>query len=150
MSVKVPVDEWLCRKMEKLNITVQEGYPSHTSETAGLARDQFVKPPKKLKWYVMHCEKKDFSCSKVHTWTNEPARMNSAFPRIAQISIFSSCLQTRITGHFKKSGSELHVTSPTCAIRLQLLAGASQEFRTICLHNLRLYRVSRGKISHQG
>ena len=26
VSVKVPVDEWLCRKFEKLNLTVQEGY----------------------------------------------------------------------------------------------------------------------------
>ena len=25
VSVKVPVDEWLCRKFEKLNLTVQEG-----------------------------------------------------------------------------------------------------------------------------
>ena len=41
VSVKVPVDEWLCKKMEQLSITVQEGYPSRTSETAGLARDQF-------------------------------------------------------------------------------------------------------------
>ena len=39
VSVKVPVDEWLCIKMQKFNITVQEGYPSRTSETAGLARD---------------------------------------------------------------------------------------------------------------
>ena len=33
VSVKVPVDEWLCRKFKKLNITVQEGYPSCISET---------------------------------------------------------------------------------------------------------------------
>ena len=90
VSVKVPVDEWLCRKMEKLNITVQEGYPSRTSENAGLSRDQFVKPPKTLKWYNMHCEKKDFSRSKVYTWTNEPARLNSTFPRIANISLPSA------------------------------------------------------------
>ena len=90
VSVKVPVDEWLCKKMEKLNITVQEGYPSRTSETAGLARDQFIKPPKTLKWYGMHCEKKDFSRSKVHTWTNEPARMNSTLPRIANRSLPSA------------------------------------------------------------
>ena len=89
VSVKVPVGEWLCKKMEKLNITLQEGYPSRTSETAGLARDQFVKPPKTLKWYGMHCEK-DFSCAKVHTWTNEPARMNSTFPRIANRSLPSA------------------------------------------------------------
>ena len=90
VTVKVPVDEWLCKKMEKLNITVQEGYPSRTSETAGLARDQFVKSPKTLKWYGMHCEKKDFSRSKVHTWTNEPARMNSTFIRIANRSLPSA------------------------------------------------------------
>ena len=90
VSVKVPVDEWLCRKMEKLNITVQEGYPSHTSENAGLSRDQFVKPPKTLKWYGMHCEKKDFSRSKVYTWTNELARLNSIFPRIANKSLPSA------------------------------------------------------------
>ena len=81
--VKVPVDEWLCRKMEKLNINVQEGYPSRTSENAGLSRDQFVKPAKTLRWYNMHCEKKEFSRSKVYTWTNEPARLNSTFSRIA-------------------------------------------------------------------
>ena len=79
MSVKVPVDDWLCRKFEKLNLTVQEGYPSRTSENAGLNRDQFIKPPKTLKWYGMHTEKKDFSHSKVHTWTTEPARLNSTF-----------------------------------------------------------------------
>ena len=90
VSVKVPVDEWLCRKMEKLNITVQEGYPSGTSENAGLSRDQFVKPPKTLKWYNVHCEKRDFSRSKVYTWTNEPARLNSTFPRIANRSLPSA------------------------------------------------------------
>ena len=69
---------------------MQEGYPSRTSETAGLARDQFIKSPKTLKWYSMHCEKKDFSRSKVYNWTNKPARMNSTFPRIANRSLPSA------------------------------------------------------------
>ena len=90
VSVKVPVDDWLCRKFEKLNITVQEGYPSWASETAGLIRDQFVKPPRTLKWYDMFTEKKDFSRSKVSSWTNQPARLNSSFPRIANRSLPSS------------------------------------------------------------
>ena len=46
VSVKLPVDDWLCRKMEKLNITVAEGYPSKSTEPAGLLRDQFVKTPR--------------------------------------------------------------------------------------------------------
>ena len=43
--VRLPVDEWLCRKMEKLNLTVAEGYPSSNSENSGLLRDQFLKTP---------------------------------------------------------------------------------------------------------
>ena len=84
--------------MEKLNVTIQEGYPSHSSETAGLSRDQFVKPPKTLKWYEMYSEKKDFSCSRVHSWTNEPARLNSSFPRIASHSLHSA-LTSRTVSH---------------------------------------------------
>ena len=30
VSVKLPVDDWLCRKMEKLNLSIAEGYPSKT------------------------------------------------------------------------------------------------------------------------
>ena len=87
VSVKVPVDDWLCHKFEKLNITVQEGYPSRASETAGLVKDQFVKPPRTLKWYDIFAEKKDFSRSKVSSWTNQPDRLNSSFPRIVNRSL---------------------------------------------------------------
>ena len=50
VSVRLPVDEWLCRKFERLNVTVAEGYPSRNSETGGLLRDQFVKTPRSTKW----------------------------------------------------------------------------------------------------
>ena len=69
---------------------MQEGYPSRSSETAGLTKDQFVKPPKTLKWYDLHSEKKDFSRSKVYTWTNEPVHLNSCFQRIANRSLPSA------------------------------------------------------------
>ena len=36
VSVKMPTDEWLCRKMGKLNLTLVEGYPSRSSEAGGL------------------------------------------------------------------------------------------------------------------
>ena len=42
VSVNLPTDEWLCRKMAKLNATLVQGYPTHTSEEGGLLRDQFV------------------------------------------------------------------------------------------------------------
>ena len=46
VSVKLLVDEWLRKKLEKLNVTIAEGYPSRNSETSGLLRDQFVKTPR--------------------------------------------------------------------------------------------------------
>ena len=46
VSVSMPSDEWLCSKMGKLNLTLTEGYPSHSSEAGGLLKDQFVRPPK--------------------------------------------------------------------------------------------------------
>ena len=50
VSVKLPAVEWLYKKLEKLNITITEGYPSKNSETAGLLKDQFVKTPRSSKW----------------------------------------------------------------------------------------------------
>ena len=38
VSVNLPTDEWLCRKMSKLNITLVQGYPTRTSEAGGLLR----------------------------------------------------------------------------------------------------------------
>ena len=69
--VKLPVDEWLCRKFEKLNATVAEGYPSRNTETGGLLRDQFVKTPRSSKWYAMHTDKKDSVSTTVCDWSLE-------------------------------------------------------------------------------
>ena len=45
VSVKLPVDDWLCKKMDKQNLTITEGYPARNTDTAGLLNDQFIKPP---------------------------------------------------------------------------------------------------------
>ena len=34
ISVKLPVDEWLCCKMDKLNLTIVHGYLSRSSEAS--------------------------------------------------------------------------------------------------------------------
>ena len=53
VSVKLPADDWLCYKMEKLNTRVAEGYPSRSQEAAGLKQDQFIRTPKsQAKWYT--------------------------------------------------------------------------------------------------
>ena len=90
VSVKLPVDEWLCRKFERLNVTVAEGYPSRNSETGGLLQDQFVKTPRSSKWYAMHSGKKDSACTSVCDWSPEPAKLNSTFTRVARHSLPSA------------------------------------------------------------
>ena len=38
VSVKLPVDDWLCRKMSSLNLTITEGYPTRNTDNTGLLR----------------------------------------------------------------------------------------------------------------
>ena len=90
ISVAMPPDDWLCQKLERLNLTVAEGYPSRSQDSAGLKRDQFIKVPKSQeKWYKMHLLKSDgphrpgrsvFNCR------NSEAKVNSQFPRITRAS----------------------------------------------------------------
>ena len=87
VSVRLPVDEWLCRKFD---VTVAEGYTSRNSEAGGLLRDQFVKTPWSSKWYAMHTDKKDSASSTVCDWSPEPAKLNSTFTRVARRSLPSA------------------------------------------------------------
>ena len=36
VSVKLPVDDWLCKKMDKLNLAITERYPARNSDTDGM------------------------------------------------------------------------------------------------------------------
>ena len=90
VSVKLPVDEWLCRKFEKLNLIVSEGYPSRNTEAGCLLRDQFVKTPRPSRCYEMHTDKKDSDRSTVCSWSPEPAKLNSAFSKVARRSVPSA------------------------------------------------------------
>ena len=51
ISVQMPTEDWLCRKLAKLNLTMTEGYPSRTTEAGSLPMDHFLRPPKsQTKW----------------------------------------------------------------------------------------------------
>ena len=85
VSVNLPTDEWLCRKMSKLNITLVQGYPTRTSEAGGLLRDHFVRPPKsQQKWYGFHANPKKDSDQSVSSWHTGSSRLNSTYLRIAR------------------------------------------------------------------
>ena len=64
VSVQMPTDDWLCRKLNKLNLTLVEGYPSRSSEASVLLKDQFLRPAKsQAKWYGLYFNHKgDYCC----------------------------------------------------------------------------------------
>ena len=41
VSVQMPTDDWLCKNLSRLNITLVEGYPSCSSEAGGLLKANF-------------------------------------------------------------------------------------------------------------
>ena len=85
ISVNLPTDDWLCRKMDRLNLTLVQGYPSHSSEAGGLQKDQFIKPAKsQVKWYGLH-PSQDKSAGSVSFWHSEPAKLNSTYSRVCQV-----------------------------------------------------------------
>ena len=51
VSVQMPTEDWLCKKLQKLNTTLVEGYASRGSEAGGLLKDVFLRPAKsQSKW----------------------------------------------------------------------------------------------------
>ena len=97
VSVQLPTDEWLCRKISKLNLTLTDGYPSRGAEAGGLHRDQFLKPPRsQAKWYGAHQQTKSSTAETVSSWSSDAAKLNSGYLRIArQAGIATSPPQSR-------------------------------------------------------
>ena len=84
VSVKMPSEDWLCRKLEKLNLTLVEGYPSHGSEAGGLAKDVFLRPARsQSKWHGLNTDPKA-DPSSVSTWSTDASKLNSSYSRIAR------------------------------------------------------------------
>ena len=94
VSVLLLPEDWLCKKLENMNLVLLEGYPSKSSEPGGRYMDQFLHPPKsQSRWYGIHpAEPKDPTRpgKYVNTWPNDAAKINSAFPRIAKQSVANS------------------------------------------------------------
>ena len=77
VSVQMPTEDWLCKKLSKLNFTLVEGYPFCSSEARGLIEDQFLRPAKsQSKWYGLFSDHKVDPLA-VSTWTTDACKLNS-------------------------------------------------------------------------
>ena len=92
VSVKMPTDEWLGKKMGKLNLTLVEGYPSRSSGAGGLLKDQFVRPARsQQKWYGLASDPLKVSSGKsVSSWNTDSSKVNSTYSRIARAAGIAS------------------------------------------------------------
>ena len=89
----MPPDDWLCQKLEKLNTTAPEGYPSRAQDSAGLKNDQFIKIPKsQSRWYQIHTlrpEGPHRPGKNLFSWSHKEAKVNSQFPRLIKASSYA-------------------------------------------------------------
>ena len=90
IAVHMPTEEWLCKKLSKLNITLMEGYPSRTAEAGSLPMDHFLRPPRsQAKWYGLYAEQQTDQ-TKVTSWNTGHSKLNSSFGRIARKAALAS------------------------------------------------------------
>ena len=84
ISVQMPTEDWLCRKLAKLNLNMTEGYPSRTTKASSLPMDHFLRPPKpQTKWYGLYSDQQ-LDLTTVTSWHTGPAKLNNSFGRIAR------------------------------------------------------------------
>ena len=107
VSVTMPTEDWLCKKLSKLNVTLTEGYPTRSSESGGLMKDQLLRPARsQSKWYGLHSDHKGDS-STVKTWSTDSSKLNSCFSRITRQSGLTSaptCFVSLFTRDSAKMG----------------------------------------------
>ena len=86
----MPTEEWLCKKLSRLNITLVEGYPSRTAEAGSLPMDHFLKTPRsQAKWYGLYSDQQA-DPTKVSSWYTGHCKRNSSFGRIFRKAALAS------------------------------------------------------------
>ena len=90
ISVQMPTEDYLCRKLAKLNLTMTEGYPSRTTEAGSLPIDHFLRPPKpQTKWYGLYSEQQ-LDPATVTSWNTGPSKLNNSFGRISRKAVLAA------------------------------------------------------------
>ena len=90
VSVHMPTEEWLCKKLNRLNLTLVEGYPSRTAEAGSLPMEHFLKTPRsQAKWYGLYSEEQT-DPTKVSSWCTGHCKLNSSFGRMSRKAALGS------------------------------------------------------------
>ena len=100
ISINLPLEDWLWRKLEKLNLTLVEGFPSRSADAGGLQRDHFVKNPhSQTKWYGLHTDNPESIGNKTFFLYYDSAQLNSPYSKIIRPVFNTTCFETYLRTH---------------------------------------------------
>ena len=81
VSVKMPTDEWLCKKL-----TMVEGYPSRSSEAGWASQRPVHLTSEVTKWYELHTNQTNIDSDSVSSFNTDASKLNSSYSQIARMS----------------------------------------------------------------
>ena len=129
MSVQMPTEDWLCKKIAKLNLTLVEGYPSRSSKAGGLLMDQFLRTAKsQSKWYGLSSDNKADPIA-VSSWSTE-SKLNNCYSRIARPSGLTFTFVFISMGNLTLARHDAYLTHVKSGIKPDTVA----DLRTAPLH----------------
>ena len=148
VPVQMPMEEWLCKKLNKLNFTLVEGYPSRTAEAGSLPMDHFLRPRSQSKWYGLYSDQQADPAN-VSTWNTDHSKLNSSFDRISRKA--ARHLPHRHLAEYPRilseDGKRLPGRPLWSAIRPQASTDACLKCKVICRHRSRLsVAKAKGKV----
>ena len=147
VNVNLPTDDWLCRKMEGLNLTLTQGYLSRSSETGGWQKDQFVKHSKSYAiWYGLY-PNQDRLAGSVSFWYCDSAKLNNAYSWIARSSGLTSPAPTSVPCLmiFSGIGRRKQGSTSTFVIKQPDLVGTLVRSSKVCRCSSEFYSLNKPK-----
>ena len=134
--VHMPTEEWLCKKLNKLNLTLIERYPSRSAEAGHLPMDSFLKPARSQnKWYGLYPGQETDTAS-VTSWHTGSIKLNSSFGRISRKAGMTStppasrCISQDALHKWEKTAREASVICNQSASFNRCLLKVQQEMQS--------------------
>ena len=146
--VSQPADDWICKKLERLNLTLEGDYRSRNSDCTRPTELSIHQADQVSEQVGLHPLSQVMPFKK---WCdNKLAKLNSAYSQIARASGLSSFSPPACNPISQETLSKMGEKYQRVIMEIQFTStGASPECRTICWLSWRWFRMTRLKANHQ-
>ena len=92
LATHLLVDDHLCRKMEKLQVNIKQGYPTKSSDPSPLGKGQFLRVPPRSRWYQLYQKPGAIADhpDRIKMWYQDTCKVNPTLSNISKGSAASS------------------------------------------------------------